>query len=107
MIAVRYITLVALVVWLGAMMGAQLGHVVGRLDLVGYGCGATLAAGLVIMKFMGPPPRGFRIRIAMVAVMLAIAAGSTALAARGLPSSLLAGVNLACGFGLLFWYVRE
>jgi hypothetical protein len=107
MIAVRYITLVALVVWLGAMMGARIGHVAGRLDLVGYACGATLAAGLVIMKFMGPPPRGFSIRIAMVALMLAVAAGSTALDARGLPSSLLEGVNIAFGFSLLFWYVRE
>ena len=106
MIVVRYTTLVALVVWLGAMMSAPFVHLVGRTDLVAYGCGATIVVGLFVMKFMGPPPHAFVARVAIVALMLGMAFGSTQFVARDL-SPMFSAANIALGFVLLFWYVRE
>jgi hypothetical protein len=106
MIAVRYLTLVALVVWLGAMMGARFADLPGRIDLVGYGCGATIVVGLFVTKFMGPPPHAFAARVAIVVMMLGFAAASTLGASHDV-ARMLAGANIALGFVLLFWYVRE
>ena len=106
MIVVRYLTLAALVVWLGAMMGAQFADLVGRIDLLGYGCGAAIVVGLFVTKFMGPPPRAFVARVAIVALMLCLAVLSTSAAAHD-AARMLGGANIALGFLLLFWYVRE
>jgi hypothetical protein len=105
MIVVRYLTLVALVVWLGAMLGARFADL-GRSDLVGYGCGATIVVGLFVTKFMGPPPHAFAARVAIVVLMLGFAAASTFGASADV-SRMLAVVNIALGFILLVWYVRE
>jgi hypothetical protein len=56
------------------------------------------------MKFVGPPPHAFVPRAALTALMLLIL-GVSALF-RGVSGALMA-VNLALGFLLLFWYVRE
>jgi hypothetical protein len=106
MIVVRYLTLVALVVWLGAMLGARFADLLSRSDLVGYGCGATMVVGLFVTKFMGPPPHAFAARVAIVVLMLGFAAAS-ALGASHDVSRTLAGANIVLGFVLLFWYVRE
>ena len=106
MIVVRYLTLVALVVWLGAMLGGQFTGLLGRSDLVGYCCGATIVVGLFVTKFMGPPPRAFAARVAIVVLMLGFAAASTLGASHDV-SRMLAVVNIALGFVLLVWYVRE
>ena len=106
MIVVRYLTLVALVVWLGAMMGARFADLLGRLDLVGYGCGATIVVGLFVTKLMGPPPHAFAARVALVVLMLGFAAASSLGASHDV-SRMFAGANIALGFLLLFWYVRE
>jgi uncharacterized membrane protein YwaF len=106
MIVVRYATLVALVVWLGAMMGEQFGDLLRRVHLVTYACGAATVVGLFVMKFMGPPPRAFAVRAAIAVVMLALTLGSTLLVTRDVSAALMI-VNIGLGLVLLNWYVRE
>ncbi len=99
----------ALVIWLGGMMGARFGGLVGRLDLLGYGCGAAVFAGLFAMKFLGPPPPAFVPRVAIVLLMLGIAVASATFVPRIAPdlANGLSAINIGLGFVLLFWYVRE
>jgi len=106
MIVVRYATLVALVIWLAAMMGEPFGGSFQRAHLIGYACGATTVVGLFVLKFMGPPPIAFVIRTGLAVLMLAFALGSTAVGNRDL-SAVLTTVNIGLGFVLLIWYVRE
>jgi hypothetical protein len=105
MIVVRFATLAALVLWLGAMTGARLGDALRRPDLVGYACGAAVLVGLLVMKFVGPPPRDFFPRAGVAALMLAVAAAAS-FAAAGTAATLTL-VNIVLGFVLLTWYVRE
>lgn len=162
MLAVRYLALVALVVWLGGMAvlglivapstfrvlqasdpdngrvlaGALFGKVLGYFHLVAYACGAILVVCLFVMKFVGPPPRAFAVRAAIVVVMLAIALYSGVPVTRELAriqsevsgpvsrlpetdarrlrfdqlhrtSTVLMAINMGFGLILLFWYVRE
>jgi hypothetical protein len=72
MIVVRYATLVALVLWLGALIGARFGDLTRRVEPFGYLYGAAIIVGLLVMKFVGPPPHGFVVRAALAAVMLAV-----------------------------------
>jgi hypothetical protein len=106
MIIVRYATLVALVLWLGAMLGARFGELFRRADLVGYACGAATIVGLFILKFMGPPPRAFVVRAAIAVLMLMIAVAWSLAPSRDTAAMLMA-INIALGFVLLIWYVRE
>jgi hypothetical protein len=99
MIAVRYVALLALLVWLGSMItlgllvapatfqvlqgadpsngrvlaGLLFGDILRRFHLVAYACGAALLISFFIMKFVGPPPSGFVVRSALAAAMLAVA----------------------------------
>lgn len=162
MLAIRYVALVALVVWLGGMVvlglivapstfrvlqaqdpatgrvlaGAVFGAMLRQFHLLAYACGAIILVTLFIMKFMGPPPRAFVGRSAIVAVMLALAVYSGGPVTReiaqlqsavsgpmnALPdsdprrarfdrlhatSTMLMTINMALGLVLLFWYVRE
>jgi hypothetical protein len=109
MIVVRYATLMALVIWLGSMMGARFGELVGRFDLLAYACGAAVVVGLFVMKFLGPPPPAFIPRVAIVFLMLGIAVASATFVARIAPdlSKMLSAINIGLGLVLLFWYVRE
>jgi hypothetical protein len=98
MVGLRYIYVLALVVWLGGMItiggivapavfraleqsnadgGAgraeaarAVGEVLRQFHLVGYGAGILLGASLVTMKLIGPRPIGYGTRLAIVAVML-------------------------------------
>jgi len=106
MIVVRYVTLVALVIWLGAMAGDQFGDLLRRIPLIPFACGAVMLVGLFVMKFMGPPPIGFVLRAGIALLMLAIALSATVVVPRG-ASPLLMTTNIALGFVLLIWYVRE
>jgi hypothetical protein len=106
MIAVRYATLAALVVWLGCMIAAALGGAPRQVPMFADACGAVVFGGLFVLKFMGPPPRAFVPRVAIVFVMLAVAAYSRLAAAANADPALLT-INLALGFVLLTWYVRE
>jgi hypothetical protein len=107
MIIVRYATLVALVIWLGVMVGARLGELVGRLDVLSYVCAGGLVVGLFMMKFLGPPPPGFITRVVIVVLMLGIAVASALFAITPDLSKMLSLVNIGLGLALLFWYVRE
>jgi hypothetical protein len=98
MLAVRYIALAALVLWLGAMvvLGSLVapstirvleaaypaeGRVLASLlftdilrqfHLLALACGGVVFVSLWVMKFVGPPPGGFVPRTAIVAAMLAL-----------------------------------
>ena len=79
MLAIRYVTLAALVVWLGGLVALGLLIVpstedLRRLQLVGYACGAIIFVGLLVLKFIGPPPHDFFRRIGVVAAMLLVGA---------------------------------
>jgi uncharacterized membrane protein len=99
MLAIRYLALAALVVWLGGMVvlsvivapatlrvlqeaesgggrviaGALFGEVLAKFDLLAYACGGVVLVGLFVMKFLGPPPAAFAARAAIVAAMLVLA----------------------------------
>jgi len=106
MIVVRYGTLVALVLWLAAMLGSRFGDLSNVFPSLTLICGAIVVIGLLTMKFIGPPPPDFFPRVAIALLMLAVAGAAAWLgAARMAPWVLL--VNLALGFGLLHWYSRE
>jgi hypothetical protein len=111
MLAIRYLTLAALVVWLGGLVTLGLLVVpsvedLGRFQLVGYACGAIIFVGLLVLKFIGPPPYDFFRRIGVVMAMLLVA-----LYAGMRPQDWLASmsttVNIGLGLVLLFWYARE
>ncbi|MGH9140152.1 MAG: hypothetical protein ACRD2I_03310 [Vicinamibacterales bacterium] len=106
MIVVRYATLVALVIWIGAMVNERFGDVFHRPQLITYACGAGTVIGLFLLKFMGPPPMSFVARAGIALVMLAIAVAAPVLAPPAV-SPLLLIVNIGLGFILLIWYVRE
>lgn len=162
MFVVRYMVLAALVVWTGGMValggivaplafqvlekadpqngrvfaGLLFGDILRQFSFLAYVCGALVVAGLVILKFVGPPPRAFVLRLILSVAMLAIAiyTGVPVLkeiaqiqaAANGpvnaLPASdprrvrfdylhqtstTLMSLNLGLGFLSLCWYARE
>jgi hypothetical protein len=104
MLAVRYVALGALVIWLGGMVTVTFADLMRRFHLVSVICGAVIVVGLFIMKFVGPPPHGFVPRVALTVLMLILV--GVAVVAPAFASA-LAFVNLAVGFVLLSWYVRE
>lgn len=99
MIFIRYLALLALVVWLGGMAtlgllvapqtfhilqasnpvdgrmlaGALFGALLRQFHLIAYACGGVLLVCLFIMKFVGPPPHAFVARVGLVTLMLALA----------------------------------
>jgi hypothetical protein len=99
MLAVRYVALAALVVWLGGMVvlglvvapstfrvlqaaapengrvlaGAVFGEVLRLFHLIAYACGAVILACFLVLKFIGPPPPAFLPRAAIVVLMLGLA----------------------------------
>jgi hypothetical protein len=106
MIVVRYATLVALVLWLAAMIPPQFGTLAERGAAVSYACGLVTIVGLFVMKFMGPPPRAFVPRAAIAGLMLLVVFASTLHAAREFSATLMV-VDIGLGLALLYWYVRE
>ncbi len=103
MAVVRYVALVALVVWAAGMLPMVAGEA-WRGPYVPFACGAVVLLSLVVLKFVGPPPRGFVPRTGIVAVMLAVAL----LAAAGrVPAAIAVPANLALAAILLFWYIDE
>jgi hypothetical protein len=106
MIVVRYATLVALVIWLGAMVDERFGDVFRRAHLIPYACGAATVVGLFVLKFMGPPPRAFVVRAGIALLMLALGVAATFVARRD-AKDLLMTINIGLGLVLLTWYVRE
>jgi hypothetical protein len=98
MLAVRFVALAALVVWVGGMImlggivapltfrvlqawdpsmgrvlaGSLFGDILRVFHLVAIGCGAVIIVALLLMKFIGPPPPGVIPRIAVIVMMLAL-----------------------------------
>jgi uncharacterized membrane protein len=162
MFVIRYVGLLALVIWLGGMVvvglvvapsvfrvlqaqdgsagrvlaGAVFGDILRHFYLLSYACGGVLLLSLLAMKLLGPPPRSFPLRAAIVVVMLALTGYAGIPVSReiaqlqsevsgpmnALPdsdprrvrfdrlhstSTTLMMVNMALGLVLLFWYVRE
>jgi hypothetical protein len=109
MLAVRYVTLVALVVWLGGLVALRLlaapaSETFPQFEFVEYACGAVLLGGLLVLKFVGPPPAGFIPRMALVSVMLATAVSADF---WNLASTMPQTAEIVLGLALLSWYVRE
>jgi hypothetical protein len=99
MIALRYVYVLALAVWLGGMVvlgavvapatfqvlqatvpdtgralaGAVFGAMLGRFHYVAYAAGLVLLLTLTVMAILGPRPRHFAIRLGLAAAMLLIA----------------------------------
>ena len=162
MLALRYVYVFALAVWLGGMIvlgavvapstfqvlqasepatgrllaGEVFGAILEQFHYVAYGSGALLLVMLAAMALLGPRPRGFAARSALVAVMLLVALYSGFVVLRevnaiqqevgGLPSSLPADdarrvrfdylhqlstrlmmFNIVGGLALLYWEARE
>lgn len=162
MLALRYVYVFALAVWLGGMIvlgsvvapttfqvlqasepstgrllaGEVFGVMLGRFHYVAYGAGALLLVTLAAMALLGPRPRGFAARSALVVVMLLLALYSGFVVLRevnaiqrdvgGLASNLPASdarrlrfdelhqrstrlmlLNVVGALALLFWEARE
>lgn len=99
MVAIRYVYVLALVVWLGGMVvlgavvapatfqvlqaraaapgrelaGAVFGEALLRFHYVAYAAGGLLLTTLLVMALLGPRPRHFFIRSVIAASMLAVA----------------------------------
>jgi uncharacterized membrane protein len=99
MLALRYVYILTLVVWLGGMValgalvapttfqvlqahepvagrelaGEVFGSILARFHYVAYAAGAVLLVSLFTMRLLGPRPRAFGVRAAIVAAMLVAA----------------------------------
>jgi hypothetical protein len=102
MLALRYVGLLALVLWVGGLLvlgaigapsifdvlairqvadgrvlaGAIFGETLRRFHLLSYACGAVLLATMIVRAVLGPRPRRFAVRAAIAFVMLAASAYS-------------------------------
>ena len=98
MLVLRYLYLLALVIWLGGMVvlgavvaptvfqvlqlrapdtgrvlaGAVFGVVLARFHYVAYACAAIVLVALIVMAVLGPRPAQFAIRTTLAAIMLSI-----------------------------------
>ena len=99
MLALRYVYVLALVVWLGGMVllgalvapttfevlqasepiagralaGDLFGALLARFHYVAYGAGVVLLVSLAVMAVLGPRPAHYAVRSAIIAVMLGVA----------------------------------
>src|SRR5687767_9225381 len=99
MLALRYAYVLALVVWLGgmaalgaivapatfqvlqasapdigrALAGELFGQILARFHYVAYACGGIMLVSITAIAILGPRPRAFALRLAVIATMLLIA----------------------------------
>jgi len=161
-IALRYVYVLALVTWLGGMLvlgaivapatfqvlqasapqigralaGELFGQILARFHYIAYAAGGMLLASLVLMAILGPRPRAFGGRLALVFAMLLVsfysgfvvleAIDAIQLEVGQLPSLLPASdprrirfdelhqlstrlmmANIAGALGLLYWEARD
>jgi uncharacterized membrane protein len=129
MLALRYVYVLALVVWLGGMVvlavlvvpatnqvfhasapaNSALGDellsvVVSRFDYLAYTAGAVLFLSLAVMAILGPRPPALAARLAIVTLMLAVSAWSGIALVR--PPRLMT-INIVAALILLYWEARE
>ena len=162
MFALRYVALLALLIWIGGLIalgaiaapvsfdvtaarqlpeprmiaGALFGEMLRRFTLVSYAAGAVMLLSLLIRRILGPRPRHFGLRAAIVALMLSASAYAGIVVAASIdtlqreigaaPSSLPEGdarrvafgrlhglstllqlVPLLGGLALLVWEIKE
>jgi hypothetical protein len=98
--AVRYVALLALVFWLGVLFSETMWIRPG--SLAPFVCGALIMTVLVVQKLIGPPPRAFALRSALVVAMLALAGYD-----RRAPTPAVPMASVGLGLVLLGWYARE
>ncbi len=97
MFALRYLYVLALVVWLGGMValamvapatfqvlqasapqigralaGELFGTILARFHYVAYACGGVLLLSIGAMAVLGPRPRAFAVRLGLITVMLLV-----------------------------------
>lgn len=109
MLAVRYLALMALVLWLGDLAGGLLGPAgVRPFPSLAYGSAAVLFVSLFVMKFVGPPPAAFVPRAAIVFAMMTLEVYTRLLVDHHTDQERwLMVLTLVPGLSLLYWYVRE
>jgi hypothetical protein len=99
MLALRYVYVLALVVWLGGMLilgaivaptifqalqaaapdtgralaGGAFAAILSRFHYVAYASGGLLLITLGLMAMLGPRPRGFAVRVGLIVLMLGVA----------------------------------
>lgn len=103
MVAVRYAALAALVLWIGALLHLVAGDLLAAFATP-LACGVVVLLSLVVIKFVGPPPRAFIPRVAIVALMLITTLGATV---AHVAAATAAAVNLGLAAILLVWYLYE
>lgn len=105
--SLRYLYVLALVVWLGGMAVAGLvvapvtfgvleawhpttgrvlagdvfGAVLARLNLIAYAAGAVMLVVLTVLRLLGPRPHAYGVRVGIIAAMLAVTLYSAHVAA--------------------------
>src|SRR5262245_875163 len=110
MFVVRFASLIALAVWLGAltapiwMSGGVPRDLARQTRTLGYVCGGVLLASLFVLKFVGPPPHRFPLRAVLAALMLALVIATHAL---NIESAVPVVVNIVLAATLLSWHARE
>jgi uncharacterized membrane protein len=130
MLALRYVYVLALVVWLGGMVviaalvapttvqvlqaaapatghalaDELLGAVLARFHYLAYAAGAVLFLSLAIMAILGPRPPAFAVRMGIITLMLAV---SVYAGIKAVSSTHLLMVNIAAALVLLAWEARE
>ena len=98
MLALRYVYVLALVIWLGGMVmlgavvapatfqvlqasapengralaGELFGTIFTRFHYVAYACGAVLLVSIGAMAVLGPRPRAFAVRLGLITIMLLV-----------------------------------
>jgi len=106
---VRYAALAALAIWVGGMV-APFWLDAGSTRLqplsrqLAYPCGGAVLISLFLLKFLGPPPRAFAFRAALIVLMLAIVTYAQVMTVT---SPVPALVTILVGLILLSWYARE
>jgi hypothetical protein len=108
MLALRYLYVLALAVWLGGAVVLSVltedvyaagpvlfGGAPVRFEYIGYFCGAMIGVTLSAMALLGPRPTGFAYRLILVAAML------------GATWSQFRPATIVCGLALLAWEARD
>ena len=108
MLALRYVYVLALAIWLGGMVGELLGNASTRFHYVAYACGGALVVTLTAMRVLGPRPPAFAIRLILSGAMLLVAlySGFAIGAVHQLATQLMMA-NVAGALVLLYWEARN
>src|SRR4030095_1548815 len=112
MLALRYVYVLALAIWLGGMvvLGALVTPTtfeVLRFHYLAYACGGALVITLTAMAVLGPRPNGFAFRLILSGAMLLVALYSGVAIIGEMDATRLMMVNVAGALVLLYWEARD